>query len=186
MRELSGFVRPTRRKRPDPVLTPRLSDKEIESTKNLVDAFGDKEIKISSKGDPTVKITPVVAEKIRQIAKDIRSESHAEWTTLRGTLYQVTVSGDTHRFNIKHDLTDAAIPCTFATEALEEVKDALPSRVEVFGCARMNRFGQPTSIDVEYLRQLPSTDINPDELTGIDITGGLSAVEHLERVRNAH
>jgi hypothetical protein len=168
------------------LLAPRLSEDEIESTSRLADVLGEhvEELRISSPGDPTVRLTQSVAEKVKTVAKEMRVVSHVEWTTIRGTLFEVTVSEGIRKFRVKHQLTGSNIPCTFSPEQLDQIKDALPSRVEVYGCARFNTLGQPTSIDAERIRKLPENDIAIDELVGINIRNGASTVTHVERVRS--
>jgi hypothetical protein len=211
MREWSGFAKPSRRTKLPPMrvgdvnsvtlttdrdsflkdiagtTTTRFSEQEIDSANRLAEAIGSQgELRISSPGDPTVKITPVVASKIKTIAKAMRTDSHVEWTSVRGMLYQITAADNMHRFKIRNHLSGSPVECTFSQELLDRVKDCLKGRVEVFGRARMNKLGQPTSIDVERLRSLPAIDIDLDDLVGIDITAGVSSSEHVERLRNAH
>ncbi|MGA2440596.1 MAG: hypothetical protein ABSH08_06540 [Tepidisphaeraceae bacterium] len=164
---------------------PTVTDDEIESTKELTDVLkqGIKSVRISSPGDPTVNITPAIAEKVEALAKSRLKGGYHEWTTIRGELNQITVEGGSTEFRITHGLTGAKIPCSFDPTLIDEVKDALPSRVEVSGRTRFNRAKQPVSISVSRIRRLPESGVRISQAPAIQIADGMDSVEYLERVR---
>ncbi len=83
-------------------------------------------------------------------------------------------------------MTGDAIPCNFDQDVvgLNEVKDALPHRVRVYGCARFGKDGRISSFDVTKLWTLPETFVPLAELPSLDITEGMQSVEYIERLRS--
>lgn len=171
-------------KKRKPRVLPRLTDEDIEGTKELASIIGEDftSVKISSPGEPTVNVTPTLVERVAEIAKVARGHYH-EWGTLRGMMDQITVGAKT-KFRIQHVLTGAEINCTFDPLLLEQVKAALPARVEVYGKMRRNRSDQPTSIDVMTFRVLAEHFTPFNETPAVDITSGVESTEYVERLRN--
>jgi len=182
---VSSRLRSTRqftgRKKTAPVVT----DDELESAKELTDVLrhGIKSFRISSPGDAVVNITPKVAEKVDALAKSQLRGGYYEWTSIRGELNQITVEGGSTEFRITHGLTGAKIICSFDPSLIADVKEALPSRVEVSGRVRFNRSKQPVSISVSRIRRMPESGVRISQAPAIQITGGMDSVEYLERVR---
>src|SRR5690606_36633332 len=135
-----------------PKVSPRLTDEDVDGTKQLASMIGGefKSMRISSPGAPTVRLTPSLVQRVEEIAGTQRG-AHYEWGTIRGVLDQITVGSSSCRFRLKHQLTGAEISCTTTQERLDEVKDALPHRVEVYGRIRFNRANQPKSVEVEKI-----------------------------------
>jgi hypothetical protein len=186
--EISGRLRSLHEleKKRKPKIAPRLTDEDIDGTRELASMIGDrfKSMRISSPGEPTVKLTPSLVERVEEIAKTTRG-SYYEWGTVRGYMDQVTV-GRKASFRIRHQLTDAEISCTFAREQLlDQVKAALPTRVEVYGRIRLNRSNKPTSIDVEKFRVLAGQSKPFDEVAAVNITDGEESSDFVERIRSA-
>lgn len=169
-----------------PKVPPRLTDEDVEGTKKLAAMIGDefKSIRISSPGEPTVKLTPVLVQRVGDIASAERGP-YQEWNTIRGVLDQITASQFSCRFRLKHQLTGEYLGCTVPPERLDEIKDALPHRVEVYGRVKYDRTHRPKSIDAEKIRRLPESDTPFDSLPPINITSGLSSEEYVERLRVA-
>jgi hypothetical protein len=130
----------------------------------------------------TVTITPETAKKV---SAAIRSAAggFSEWTTVRGVLDQVTASTDSRRFRLIESVTGRAVQCTFDDLILEEVKTALPSRVEVFGKAQYGPDRKIVAIAVKSFRALQS-GIKISELAPVDITGGIDSADFVRRVRS--
>lgn len=179
MRNLSRLQR---KRMPD--VAPRLTDEDIEGTKELASVIGRgfASMKISSPGDPTVKVTPVLVERVEAIARTVRATWY-EWTELRGTIDQITVSPTAARFRLRHQITNAEIGCDFNLELLESVKDALSHRVEVYGKVRYNRADQPKSMIVKTIRKLPDRSPPFKTVPAVDITSGMDSADYVERVR---
>lgn len=167
-----------------PAIAPRLTDEDIEGTKELASVIGHgfDSMKISSPGLPTVKVTPVLVERVEEIARSVRA-SWYEWTTLRGIIDQITVGPMSLRFRLRHQLTNAEISCDFDRVLLEDVKDALSCRIEVYGRVKYNRADQPKSVDVETIRKLPERSASFKAAAAVNITSGEDTADYIERMR---
>lgn len=109
-----------------------------------------------------------------------------EKATITGTLETITVHGTKPKFVIYDPLTGNKIDCFFPEELLDEVKQALPSRVRVSGTAKYNKQGYPISIIVETFKPLRSREQLPSfkDLEGINFSGSLDPTEYIRRLRN--
>lgn len=109
-----------------------------------------------------------------------------EKATITGTLETVTVHGNKPKFVIYDSLTDNKIDCFFPEELLDEVKQALPSRVRVSGTAKHNKQGHPISVIVETFKALRKRNELPSfkDLEGINFSGSLDPTEYIRRLRN--
>lgn len=136
--------------------TPRLTDEDIDGTRELASVIGNgfSSMTISSPGEPKVRVTPVLVKRVEEIASKVRAHWF-EWTSVRGTIDQITFTPTTARFRLRHQITAAEISCDFDRDMFEAVKDAIGHRVEVYGKVKYNRSDQPKSIDVETIRPLP-------------------------------
>ncbi len=106
-------------------------------------------------------------------------------TSLTGVLEQVTVEGDRSRFRIRESATGRKIQCDFPQGMLEEVKEALPSRVCVQGTVKCQSDGEAESMEVEHIETLPeASDVPLTELQAMDITGGADAADLIARLRD--
>lgn len=141
---------------------------------------------ISSPGVRAVKVTPNLVNRVAELSKPT-PVFRTEWTTIEGIMDQVTVETDKSRFRISHPLTGEEITCTFdqGVVNLEDVKEALPHRVAVYGRARLDRMGKTTSIEVSKLTQLRDESEFPRiaSMPSIDITSGMDPADYVERVR---
>ena len=174
-------------KRRMPKVAPRLTDEDIDGTNRLASMIGKelKSITISSPGAPKVKVTPVLIERVETIASTVRG-NYYEWTTIRGYMDQITVSATLCRFRLRHELTGAELSCTIPIEELDNIKNALPHRVEVYGRVKYNRSNQPKTIDMAKItRRLPESNRPFDLLPPVDITHGMSSEDYIERLRGA-
>lgn len=109
-------------------------------------------------------------------------DEHTEWTTIDGRLEAVSA----HRnkvFRIYDRLTGASVACRFTKEQQEEVRQALYRRVSVTGEATY-KAGMPHVIKVDSIDIIENKGVAYDDLPPIDITGGVSSVEHIRRVRD--
>jgi hypothetical protein len=167
-----------------PKVTPRLTDEDIDGTRELAATIGAefKSLRISSPGEPTVKLTPILVERVEEIAKTARAAWY-EWGTMRGTMDQVTIGENVSKFRMKHPVTGDEVGCTFPQEMLDDVKDALPHRVEVYGRIRYNRSDRPTSIDVREIRRLPERSTSFDAVRPVNITSGIDSADYVEGLR---
>jgi hypothetical protein len=158
----------------------------LEATRDLFSILdnGIEGIKLSYPGQSTVTVTPQVAQNVNRIANDA-VETRLEWTSIRGLLYQVTWGEAQQRCRIREALTKTEIPCVIASDLWEQVKDALPHRVDAYGQAKCNRLGVVESMDVVKIRILKDETRTMDQTPAIDVTDGLDAKEHVERLRGA-
>jgi hypothetical protein len=170
-----------------PKIMPRLTDDDIDGTVELASVLdeGFKSFQISSIDEPTVNLTPSLVERVEEIAKKT-ARFYYEYTTVRGTLYELTAVIDgPHRFRIER-LDGDKIPCNFTPDKFAEVKEAIKSRVEIHGRAKCSGSGEIKSIEVRDFRVLRDNPVKFSEMPGIDITGGLDTVEHIERIRGGN
>ena len=163
---------------------PGFGDSVLTATRHLADVLdeGFKGIKISFPGERTVAFTPQVVARVGAVSRG-SAQWHYEWTAIRGLLYQITWSENSTRCRIRDAVSGTEVPCVAAPGQLDKVKDALPHRVDAYGRAKMNRLGAVLSMDIERLRVLPDRSRPMAETPAIDITAGLSAVAHVERLR---
>lgn len=93
----------------------------------------------------------------------------------------------THRFVVYDSATHKAITCTFASDWLDRVKDALGHRVNVEGTVHWNAKGEPVRVESADLRIFRDESELPTikEMAGRypDITGGTTAEEHIRKLR---
>ena len=70
--------------------------------------------------------------------------------------------------------------------ALEMMKEDFP-RASVYGLARYDKDGYPIEIVVETLERMPGFGdmTNPQDVQGIDITGGIDSVDYIRSLRDA-
>jgi hypothetical protein len=179
MRSLSSL-----QKAKEPHIAPRLTDDDIDGTKQLAEVIGSdfSSMRISSEGDPTVRLTPALVERVERIAKASRTNWY-EWTTLRGVIDQITAGQTMYRFRLRHQMDNSEINCDFDRSAFEEVKDALSHRVEIYGKVKYGRADQPKSVAVETIRRLPDKSPLFETVPAIDITSGMGSADYVERVR---
>lgn len=172
-------------KKREPKSPPRLTEEDIDGTQELASLIGRDfyTMRISSPGAPTVKLTPILVDRVEAIAKVARG-AYYEWGAIRGHMDQITV-GRKDTFRIRHELTGDEITCAFAPEKLEEVKKLLPARLEVYGRVRRNRSDKPTSMDVERFRELPQRTEPFDTVPPVNITDGMDSADFVERIRSA-
>ncbi len=171
-----------------PKTMPRLTDDDIDATIELSSVLDEQfsSLKISSSHEPTVRFTPALIERVEHLAKTTK-RFYYEHTTIRGTLYEVTaMEGGTHRFKIVNASNGVRIPCNFPTDEFHKVREAMKHRVEVSGLAKCSGHGEIKSIDNVRFRVLADNPKPFTEMPSIDITGGLSTVEHIERVRGGY
>lgn len=104
-----------------------------------------------------------------------------------GKLEVISVHGPP-RFNVYDSATKRAVRCRFDSERLDEVAAALGKRVSVTGIVHRNANGDPLRVERPELRLLPDDAELPTtrDLIGLvpDLTDGLSAEEHVRRLRN--
>lgn len=161
-----------------------LPDSAIVGTRELMRTLKDgiSNIKLSYTGEKSVKLTPRVVKAVRSAYRSV-SKQFVEWTTIRGMLEQITVSGGRHEFRLREQLSGAYIKCGFSPELLNKVKDGLPHRVEIYGKANTSRIKGVTFIEALEVRVLPDKVRRLDELPPVEISGKLSSEEFLERIR---
>lgn len=125
--------------------------------------------------------TPKVARRVDELVR----VAYTELTTIEGHLQQLAWHEKNPAFVIRHPVTNQKIRCLFSPKHREKAKAAWPHRVEVRGEMRYNQLGHPLFIKVSSFEQIPSEDQLPtlDDLKDVNITGGLSPVEYVRRLR---
>jgi hypothetical protein len=112
--------------------------------------------------------------------------------TLEGMLETLSAKGapkEKLKCSIVDPVTKYRTACYVPLRQLDEAKDAFPmGRVAVYGEIRYGKTGRPLSIDVtDKIRRLRSSSElpQPNDLKGIDITGGVESSEHIRRLRDS-
>lgn len=128
-------------------------------------------------------------ENIEILIRMINIEAYSEWTTLIGKLWEVGGKGITKNkhphFNLYSKLYGKSIVCYFDEELFESIRADLqidPIDVSISGKLHFNAKGVPLNVTeiMDYEKLPPINDIKE---CVVDITGNLSAEEHLYRVR---
>jgi hypothetical protein len=138
-------------------------------------------LSIGSPRQGKVQLTRHLAVNVQRIQRHLY---HYEYTFFRGRLNDILTSHGAHEFVIRDLLTDKSITCIFPPEEHEKVGTLLLKRVEVHGKAKFTRKGEPISIEVADFDALPETSLKISEAAGIDITGGMDAVDYVRKIRN--
>lgn len=184
-------------------IPPHFTDDALRSTRDLVNVLNDGIKKVAFSipdGTPVIPSRKIIEnvtvileaknlEDERENVVELRAYQHAtteEQATITGTLETITVHGKKPKFILYDPLTGNKIDCFFSPETLEEIKEALPSRVSVIGTAKYNKQGYPTSIIVETIKKLRSGKELPSfkDLEGINFSGGIDPTEYVRRLRN--
>ncbi len=106
-------------------------------------------------------------------------------TSLTGTLEQVTVEGEKHRFRIREFSTGRNVQCDFPLNMLNDVKNALPHRVRVNGIVNCQAADEVDSVEAEDFTVLSEErDVPLTELQPLNITDGRDAAELIARLRD--
>lgn len=112
---------------------------------------------------------------------------HSTLGSVEGKLEMISIHGKRPQFLVYHHRTHKAIRCTFSTEMLDRVKDALGERVIAMGQVHLNGKNEPVRVDLQQLRVLRAEKDLPSiaDITGIDpdFTGELSTAEFLRSIR---
>lgn len=156
----------------------------VQRIRNAVRALnsGVLSLEFESEAGEKATATPRVAANIDEL---LGGRTYRERTTLRGVLETLTVRDDGQLFFIRDRVRGRNVRCVIdSVEVLELAKQALGSRVSVWGMAKFNKLGLPISIKVEDFRVLPKDSPRFDEVPGIDLTGGMDAAEYVRRLRD--
>lgn len=127
---------------------------------------------------------PVVVDQV-VLEKKHGTKGYVEDSTVEGFLDVIQVGGK-YEFRLVEVGTQHHILCRYDRAMLEKVKDALEKRVIVEGMVRHKADGTPTRVTgVRSIWIVPEPKRSLDELHGSipDLTGGLSASEHVRRMR---
>lgn len=112
---------------------------------------------------------------------------HRALGSVEGKLEMISIHGNKPQFLVYHHRTHKAVRCVFPAEMLEQVKDALGSRVIAIGQIHLNAKNEPVRVDIEEIRILRTESDLPSiaRITGIDpdFTGDLSTAEYLRGIR---
>jgi hypothetical protein len=158
----------------------------LENTRRLSGLLNDdlEAIVFSSPGESEVMLTQHAAANVDALTQTAPGPRY-DYTSLTGILEQVTYMPGHPKFRLRRSASGLTVDCTFDPSRLSEVKDALPNRVRVSGTAKYNRVGDPISMQVDQIEQLPTQNRLPqfDDLVGIDITEGEDAAEYVGRLR---
>ena len=127
-----------------------------------------------------------VTQRIGVNIDDLMNRSYASEGTVEGVVEMATLHERTY-FRIYDAIHGWGIPCYFATEMLDDVRDALGRRVIASGSLRSDHLGKPSSMRVNAIRRLRDDDElpSPKEIRGIakGMTEGRKAEDYLREIR---
>lgn len=131
---------------------------------------------------PIVTITQQTAAHIDKMV----GAGYTALGSVEGRLEAISLHGRSS-FGVYDFVEGRRINCEFPAEMLERIKDALGSRVLVYGRVRFNESDRPTGVrEIHELRVLRGKDElpQPRDIVGIapDITGDVDSVQHLRRL----
>lgn len=147
------------------------------------------QIEFSTQDEEPVRPTQHLAANVDRILGRA-PEFYYEDTELEGRLEVLSVHG-TPDFWVYDPLTEQPTKCTFKPEDRERLAEMMkrPTRVRVSGKAKFNREHRPISLEVESFARLRDQEELPQirdlHRAGINITGGMSSVEYVRRMRDA-
>lgn len=162
-------------------------DSMLETAKRLVRPLGGTvaSIVFSDGKDSVVPVTTHVAASAERYRLP---DTYSEYGELEGELGQITAHKPPYEFCIYDPITDARIPCLFATEDMPQIRDLLKERVRVDGLITYRRKDDaPISVQVEDWYALPREEGLPalSELhsKGINLTNGERAEDIIAELR---
>jgi hypothetical protein len=166
-------------------LPPHFNEEAMMAAQKLVKGVQKEGAKMTVASDRTNGVTPTVriVENIKKVVEKART--YTDYGTIEGRLEVISVRGGTS-ISICEAFTNHRIDCEITTDRLQEAKDLLDERVAVTGRIHY-RNRKPTSIHVESFRRLRDASELPqlEDMSPIDITGGLSSEEYIRRMRDA-
>jgi hypothetical protein len=135
-----------------------------------------------------IKVNPStnIIDDVKNVIAHEEKESYYCWTTLEGTLLIISGAERKRVFKIKDMLLPRTIKCYFNDDILNDVLGAFEKRVSVYGKTKYNKHDIPVLIQVDKFEIFPDENDLPryEDLPSIDITGGESIEDHLEKIRN--
>lgn len=142
---------------------------------------------VFSCGRERVTATESIKEKVDRIVLKEQSNSYRCWTSLEGTLVVISGEQKKHLFKIRDILLPKPVKCFFNDDSLEKVLQAFEKRISVFGETKFNPNHIPVAIEVEKFKIMPEDSTLPKyrDLPSVDITGGLSIPDYMEKIRHA-
>lgn len=144
------------------------SDQALKASQSLAKVRGEgvEEVSLSADGQdqPLSDRTVATVESLLQ-------EKYSAIGSIEGTLQSISLRG-TRSFNVYQPPSDHRVECTFTKDKLSEVRDALNSRVSIWGEISYRRDGTPVRMKMRELRVLQEGD----DLPGIyDVLGILKS-----------
>ena len=168
-----------------PGIPPYFSEQTLKAARALVSLLGNgiSKLVFSSPNETSVSPTLHAAANIDAIIERGAGGAY-EFIAIEGKLETVSTHNTDHFF-IWEILTNNRVQCRATPEQLEQAKNALRKRVQVYGRARYVR-GKPTNMEVESIRILRDTHElpQPRDLGKVDITGGMSSEDYVRGIRD--
>jgi len=170
------------------VTPPYFPEHSLKLSKKLVGMIGKNGatgIEISSPIIPThiATLSPKAAVNIDELLPT----KYSSLGSVEGKIETLSIHKTT-KFVVYHAITQRAIACKFDQNQLEQIKNILGRRVNVYGTISYNAKGEPLRVeDIIDIRLLKEEHELPTikDIYGIDpdFTGGLDSVEYLRRLR---
>lgn len=141
-----------------------------------------------------VRLQPQWASDVRKLIAERKREAKTpdQPYSVSGRLEGVDMHGAKSEFYVYDPLTDQKMRCIFPEAMLDEVAAALGGRVTVSGVTTFGAGNQPQSMRVSRLKRIVTREGSFLERLAeahrrgeIDLTGGLSAEDAIDEVRDA-
>lgn len=167
------------------VTPPFFAANSLKLAKKMVDILGKNGatgLEVSSQDAPTATLSPKAAVHIAELLPT----KYSALGSIEGRMETISLH-KTSKFVVYHARTQRPVSCKFDLKQLDEMKEMLGKRVNVYGRVSYNAKGEPLNIDIMDIRRLKERHELPtvDELLGIDpdFTGELDSVAYLQRIR---
>lgn len=167
----------------NPEQPPFFADKDLEQASKIVSVLHDgvKSLKFRS-DDYEANVSKTLTLNIQRIRRNIGH--HSEYASFRGRLNDIRTSFGMRECIVRDFLTNNEIKCTYPEGEDQRIARLLLKRVEVSGFAKLTDKGELLSLAIADVHELPSAKRKVSETPGIDITGGMDAVDYIRKIRD--
>lgn len=161
-----------------------------------MNGVGSTEVFFQAEGKPNFTISPEMArasyDAIVQTEAPVHTfKKHRERGSIEGRLLEITTYRSTEAaIRVEERRTGAQTICTISAKVRDEIDGLIGAsevwngvRVRVAGWIVFNDRGKVTRVESDSISFLPSSETSLEDLYDKDFTGGLSAAEYLNRLR---
>jgi len=165
-------------------MPPLFSEQNLRTARDLVFLIGNGISKLIYSSPNEVSVSPTL-HSVANIDAITQRRGKDEFIAIEGKLDTISTRSYDHFF-IWETLTNNRVQCRATAEQVEQAKQGLRKRVQVYGRANYVR-GKITSMDVESLRILREAHElpQPRDIGKVNITGGMSSEDYIRELRDA-